>query len=157
MKTNILYQTNHGTTEKMVQYLAEKIEGEVKIFRIDQSQLNDMLDAQNIVIGGSIHAGKIQKSIRKFCNNNLDKLMGKNIGLFICCMLKAQEEEEFYNAFPEKLIKHSKVQGKFGGEILFDKMNFFERFLTRKVAKINESQSKISYDAIEEFISGWHK
>ena len=40
-----------------------------------------------------------------------------------------------------------------GGEFQFDKMNFIERFLTKKIAKVNSSVSKLRYDAINEFTS----
>lgn len=38
-----------------------------------------------------------------------------------------------------------------GGEFQFDKMNFIERFLTKKIAKVTSSVPRLRYDAIREF------
>ena len=59
--------------------------------------------------------------------------------------------EEMNKAFPEFLQRLSIPKAILGGEFQFDKMNFIERFLTKKIAKVNSSVSKLRYDAINEF------
>ena len=39
-----------------------------------------------------------------------------------------------------------------GGEFLFDKMNFIEKFITRKISKVVCSVSNLRYDAITVFL-----
>lgn len=53
----------------------------------------------------------IQKSIRSFCEQNLEALLQKETGLFICCMLKEKQEEQLESAFPEALRAHNKAFG----------------------------------------------
>ena len=39
-----------------------------------------------------------------------------------------------------------------GGEYRMDKMNFIEKFLTKKIAGVTESGSFLKLDAIDEFV-----
>lgn len=152
MKTNILYQSSHGTTERLAHMLSDVIQGKTKVYRIDQSNPEEMINADRIIIGGSIHAGEIQKAVSRFCKQYENQLREKETGLFICCLLKEQEQEEFYNAFPTELIKDAKAHGIFGGEIVFKNLNLFEKFLTRVFAKIKQDVSTISYDKVDLFV-----
>jgi len=93
----------------------------------------------------------IQKRVKDFCEKNIDILLTKEIGLFMCGMQKRQLEEEFHNAFPEKLRVYSKSNLLAGGEFIFEKMNFLEKAIVRKVANTNESKSEINEAGIVEF------
>ena len=69
MKTLILYATRHGCAEKCATKL-----------------------------GGSIHAGKIQKGVKDFCAKNLEVLKGKRLGLYLCCMEEGPKAEAQFAA-----------------------------------------------------------
>ena len=62
-------------------------------------------------------------------------------------------ENQFNESFPEELIKHVSATGIFGGEFNFEKMNFIERAMLRKIAKVDKSVSKISEENIAKFVS----
>ena len=55
------------------------------------------------------------------------------------------------NAFPKELHEVAKANAYFGGEFNFEKMNFFEKFIIRKISHVKESVSKIDHAAIEQF------
>ena len=125
MKTLIIYATSHGCTEKAVKELSQKLSGEITALDLKQIKSPSLFEFDRIIIGGSIHAGQIQKQIRNFCSTNLEQLKSKEIGLFICCMYEAEiAREEIKNAFPEELHQMAKTEAIFGGEYNFDKMNF---------------------------------
>ena len=152
MKTLIIYTTSHGCTGKAVKELSQKLSGEVNAIDIKYQQSPCLDEYDRVIIGGSIHAGQIQKRIREFCNSNLNELRSKEIGLFICCMYEPEiAREEIQNAFSEELHQMAKTEAIFGGEFNFGKMNFIEKLLVRKIAKVNESVSKIDYHSIEQF------
>ena len=113
----------------------------------------DIRTYDRIILGTAIYAGSPNRKITQFCHNNQLLLEQKVIGLFICCMNEEQEAEEMNKAFPEFLQRLSIPKAILGGEFQFDKMNFIERFLTKKIAKVNSSVSKLRYDAINEFTS----
>jgi len=108
-------------------------------------------DFSTVIIGGSIHIGKVQQKIRRYCEDHLDELLTKKLGLFICYMNKDQEMEEYINSFPAALIQHAHAEGYFGGEFDFDKLNFIERFIVRKNLGHKESITRIDSQSINHF------
>jgi len=154
MKTLIVYSSKHGCTEKCTSILKEKMTGKIEVFNIKTTPQMDLSIYSTIIIGGSIHAGQIQKKIKDFCRNNLSILQEKKLGLFICCMEEGQKaEDQFHQAFPADVIKHASATGIFGGEFNFEKMNFIEKSIVKKVAKVEKSVFKISTENIDTFIT----
>ncbi|CUO23470.1 flavodoxin domain-containing protein [Clostridium sp. NSJ-49] len=135
MKTLIIYGSNHGCAKKCAELLEENLKGEVDIVDIRKDITLDLNNYDKVVIGGSIYMGKIQKEIEEVCESYCDNLKEKKLGLFICCMNEENVEKQIKDNFPEKLILSAKVQGYFGGAFNFKDMNFFERFIIRKVFK----------------------
>lgn len=152
MKNLIIFATQHGCTEKCALALKEKLNGETALCRIGKTAVPDLEQFDQIVIGGSIHVGKIQTKLQKFMADKGLVLTHKRFGLFLCCGYDGQTAiDQFNNAFPESLRSMALAKGIFGGEFDFKKMNMLERLVTRKVAKINESQSNIDFTAIDAF------
>ena len=60
-------------------------------------------------------------------------------------------QQQFQNAFPAELIQHATATGMFGGEFNFEKMNFIEKAIIKKISKIEKSVSKIDEQSIVEF------
>lgn len=151
MKTLIIYATKYGCTENCSKLLKDKLIGEVTTVNIKNDTIPDITSFDNIIVGGSIYIGKIQKEIRNFCTENLNVLNKKNIGLFICAMQKDNIETELNSAFPDELLSHAVVKESFGGEFIFKKMNFLERFIIKMIAKTENDISDISKENINKF------
>lgn len=152
MKTAIVYISKHGTTEKIAGKIAGKINvPDENIFNLRENRNPDIQHFERVIIGGSIHAGMIQKRVKDFCEKNLNILLTKETGLFMCGMQKPQMEEEYKNAFPQSLREHSKAYLLAGGEFIFEKMNFLEKAIVRKVSNISETTSEINQPGIEVF------
>ncbi|MFW5820410.1 MAG: flavodoxin domain-containing protein [Bacteroidota bacterium] len=153
MKTLIIYISKHGTTEKVAREIAKKLKVKEKdIVNLRKERNPDINGHERIIIGGSIHAGMVQKRIKDFCGKNMDTLLDKEVGLFLSAMDKNRYKEEFNNAFPEKLRNHSKAKAVTGGEFNFEKMNFLEKAIVKKVGNVEESVSDINYSEIERFV-----
>lgn len=155
MKTLILYMTHHGTTRKVVEYLKTKLGTDTQSFNLENHDVPDLADYGAVIVGGSIHIGQIQTGVKRFCELHKEELLKKRLGLFICFMNKELGQEEFDNAYARELREHAIAHGLFGGELLFDKMNFIERFIVKMVAKQNQSQSQLDYTAIEKFVGAF--
>jgi menaquinone-dependent protoporphyrinogen oxidase len=152
MKTLILYATRHGCAEKCAAKLGAALQGEVKTVNFKDAGAIGLADYEAVVIGGSIHAGKVQKGVKDFCAKNLEVLKSKRLGLFLCCMEEGPKaEEQFAGAFPKELVDAASARGLFGGEFDFDRMNWLEKAIIKKVSKIDASVSKIKEQAILDF------
>lgn len=139
MKTLIAYSTTLGCTEQCASRLKEDLGPDVEMFRISRRRKINMDLYSTVIIGGSIHEGLIQHSVRKFCETYIDHLMKLEVGLFICCVEPGEDEQELlHRAFPEELLKHSLANGYFGGELNFKKMNLLQKIMTRKKARLEE-------------------
>ena len=156
MKTAIIYASKHGTTEKVAASIADKLAGtnKVELFSLKKNANPDISGFEMVILGSSIYAGQASKKMKTFCKENESALLQKKIGLFVCGMHpdKEQREKELKDAYPEVLQKKAAATGFMGGEFLFEQMNFFERFITKKIAKTNSSVHQIDWDAVDGFI-----
>jgi menaquinone-dependent protoporphyrinogen oxidase len=155
MKSLIVYCSSHGTVEKAASLLSEYLEGEVFTVDLKREGLKmDLSNFENVIIGGSIHAGSIQRKVKQFIKEYHDELLTKELGLFLCCMHDGDVAiEQFNNSFPIELRKNSEAMGLFGGEFLVSKMNFLEKQIVKKVSGVSSDQSNLDLEAIKEFAS----
>lgn len=154
MKTLIAYASTHGTTEKVARRIAELLEGrQAEIVNLRQETPADLSRFDRIIIGGSIHAGQVQGRVKQFCEKNLLHLLEKPLGLYLCGMNEPEYQQELERAFPELLRRHAKSRKVMGGEFLFDKMNFFQRMVVKKISGIHETVSRIDEAALKAFVA----
>ncbi|NQV01340.1 MAG: flavodoxin [Bacteroidia bacterium] len=152
MATLIVYMTSHGCAEKAAEMIRDLLPGEVTLINLENFEVPPLEKFDTVIIGGSIRIGSIQKRIRKFCEKNLEQLLTKKTGLFICCMFEGDTAlEQFNSAYPEALGKHSTTIGLFGGELEFEKMNAFEKMIIKQVANISVDVSKFNKEAVKVF------
>ncbi|MCG8410229.1 MAG: flavodoxin domain-containing protein [Bacteroidales bacterium] len=152
MKIAIVYATKHGCTEKCANELVDKLPNKPQVFNLNTSPSINLSEYDTVIIGGSIHIGTINRKLKKFINANINELLSKRIALYICCLFSGQKaEEQFQNAYPDELKKIALATGYFGGELIFEKMNFIERAMAKKVANIESNTSLINTKAINDF------
>jgi menaquinone-dependent protoporphyrinogen oxidase len=154
MATAILYRTNHGTTYKVSKLVkSELTDSFVELINMAKVNKVNFSLYDTIIIGGSIHGGKIQSELKKFMRKNEDELMQKELGLFLCCMEVGEKaKEQFEENFPEKLRTHARASATLGGEFLVEKMNFFEKIVVKKLTGILQTVSKINEEALRLFV-----
>lgn len=154
MNILLVYNTRHGCAEKAALEISRLLGEHVEMVNLRQGHNFPEIDNYDtVIIGGSIHMGKVQKKVRKFMQKYRAQLFNKRLGLYLCHMYEGDmAEKQLNNAFPEELRNHAVVTGLFGGEFDFEKMNFLERKIIQKVAKVDASVSKFNNDAIERFV-----
>ncbi|WML42880.1 flavodoxin domain-containing protein [Neobacillus sp. PS3-40] len=153
MKTVILYATKYGSVEHAVEILESKLVGKVQHLNIMKEDVPTLIDYDQVIIGGSIYVGKIQRKLSKFVTKNLPLLLTKRIGLFICAGEKLQEvrEKELVDAFPNDLFNHAICKDIFGYEIHYEKLNFLEKKMVGAVLGLKEGCSELSEEKITDF------
>jgi menaquinone-dependent protoporphyrinogen oxidase len=150
-KTLIAYSTTLGCTEQCASKLKDDLGEGVEMVRISRRRRFNLQNYDTIIVGGSIHEGMIQRSVHKFCEANLDVLLQKQIGLFVCCIdPNANEQELIERAFPDRLVKHALASGFFGGELNIKKMNLLQKIMTRKAARL-QKEPDIDFQKILDF------
>ena len=153
MKTLIIYATQHGTTRTCVEMLSSQLAGEVMMLDLKEQKTIDMDPYDTVVLGGAIHAGRLDGKIRSFSLEQKDQLLKKKLGLFICGMEDKEEEinKQLSLNYPEDLLSHAVARTSFGGQLLFSRMAPITRWFMQKMSKSKEDIKKIRTNAINEF------
>lgn len=153
MKTAIIYASSHGTTEKVAKQIHLGLGADSTcLINLKATRTVDLSMFDTLIIGGSIHAGQMQGRVKTFCKKNMVDLLQKRVGLFMVGMSEPEFENEFNNAFPELLRNHAITSKCVGGEFLFEKMNFLEKLIVKKVSGITQNISKIDDNKIAELV-----
>ncbi len=154
MATLIIYTSRHGTTEKIAALLSQELKNQpADMVDLRKARLPDLKDYDQVILGGSIHIGQIQRKLKHFCKKHEAELFTKRLGLYLCFMLEDKAKEEFHNAYPEALRRHATALGMFGGEFIFEKMNQLEQLVMRKATHETESVYNIHEQAVDDFIA----
>ncbi|WP_026478467.1 flavodoxin domain-containing protein [Alkaliphilus transvaalensis] len=151
MKVVLLYASKYGATEKAAKLMAEQLKGEVKLINLKEEIPSTIEEFDTVLLASSIYAGRMQGEISKFTTTYKDQIMNKNIGVFVCCKEENPEKITEYLKLnlPEEMIKKAFIKEYLGHEVKFDKMNFFERFLLKRILKVKESYSQINLEGIK--------
>ncbi|MDR2475873.1 MAG: flavodoxin domain-containing protein [Bacteroidales bacterium] len=160
MKTAIIFTSKHGTTAKVTQMIAARLTGnQVSVINLKKDKIPDINLFDGIILGTSIYAGTSSKTMQRFCKENIEALKRKRPALFVCGMEldETKQQQELSNAYPQELYEYA-VAGCFaGGEFQFEKMNFFERAIIKRIAKTDKSVSQIKKDGIDRLVTEYEK
>ncbi len=151
--TLIIFASNHGTVEKCARELFRLIDGKVDICNLSRREtLPDLTHYDSVIVGGSIHSGKIQAEIATFCEENRNELAAKRLGLFINCIYTGEKaQRQLDEAFPEELRRNAVVCDYFGGEADELKLNFWERIVTTQMIEEEDLVVTLSNERIKRF------
>ncbi|WP_321519780.1 flavodoxin domain-containing protein [uncultured Bacteroides sp.] len=156
MKTAIIYLSKYGTTKKVAGMIgARLIEDEVTMVDLSENKSPDLSFYDRIIVGSSVYTGTAKKKFKEFLIvNHVSLFAVREIGLFLCGMEpdSVKQQEEMDRSFPEELLRHSKVRGFMGGELILEKMNFIDRLIVKKLMKTTASVYNINEQAIDLFV-----
>lgn len=140
MKTIIIYATKYGYTEDCVQEMKSQLQGDVLTVNILTEKISSLDAFDNVIIGGSIYMGQINKKLKAFCESNMTSLKGKRVALFLCCGLPENFELNLASAFPSELREMAIARECFGGELRTDKMKGPDKIISRMMNKVATNQ-----------------
>ncbi|MGL5674929.1 MAG: flavodoxin domain-containing protein [Cellulosilyticaceae bacterium] len=135
MKTLIVYGSKHGFTEECAMKLKEKMGKDVVCMNLKKEKVQSLESYGRVLIGSSIYAGMFQKEVKAFCEEHLQELLKKEVGIFGSGGMASKFREAVEQNVSADLVKHAKVITCFGGEFRFKQMNFFERAIVKMVSK----------------------
>lgn len=142
LKNIVIYESRYGSTEKYAKWIGEELK--CKVSKIDDIKIDDLLNYDNIVFGGWLHAGKL-KGFRKI-EKSYQKLKDKNLIVFmvgLCIMDDKTYEELMKNNFSNiNNIKPFYLRGAFN----FEKLSKIDKFMMSGLRKFLESRKEEEKD-----------
>jgi len=151
----IAYATKYGCTEKCAGMLADKLNQmgqQADLCNLKSGASINLQNYDKILIGGSIYAGRIQKEVSVFCSGNRNALVMKKLGFFICGLSEGETaEKQLETCFPQELLSRASARENFGSQLIFEKMNFMERMIIKKITKKDSDYSNILEANIDRF------
>jgi len=152
VRTLIVYATRYGCARKAAEKLCELFGADAALVDLARDRDPDPGPFDAVIVGGSIQAGRVQRTVRAYCGKRAAELGGKRLGLYLCCMYEGDvAHKQLADAFPEALRDRATACGLFGGELDFEKVGFAARLVVRKVAGVTESVFKFDAGAVEAF------
>jgi menaquinone-dependent protoporphyrinogen oxidase len=153
MKILVAYASRFGTTEKCAVMLADILSrkgNEVELIDLKRDEHVKPDNYDLIIIGGSFVASKMNTFVEKFVKRNLNILLSKKTGIFMCGAVE-DWENEIKKGFPAELLDKAIAKGYFGYEMNWDRWNFRIRNMMKKTSNITETVSKINTENIKKF------
>lgn len=145
MNKLLLYTSKTGSTKKCAEYIANDTNVEL----LEVSNFKGSLDSYNtIILGTPVYVGQIDKVLSEFIKTNEDLLLNKDLIIYLCCMNQDTYDEMINLNFSEKIRNHAKIINV-GGAYYLDKLNWFKRFVVKKLAKVTETTESFNYSNLD--------
>jgi menaquinone-dependent protoporphyrinogen oxidase len=149
-KKLLLYETKKGMTQKLAQILKERL-SDMDVF--EAKKFNGTMDQyESIILGTPIYMGKINKHIKKVINEKANTLSNKKIAIYLCGMAMEDEPQVIMNNFTQK-EKDQYFIRYLGGAYNFERMNFLQKFIIKKLTGENQSKEVVLEKRMEELIN----
>ena len=117
MKYVIIYWTRFGNNKRIVDYLAEKLQGEVQIFKTDEADPAKMPDADYYVFSAAAEAFQLQKNMKMFMKN-IENMGGKKYGIINTHNLKKNWLKKMEKPLSKKnMVKVAEVDFRMEGDV----------------------------------------
>ena len=157
-KIAILYESVEGHTATVVERMDaifQETGCAVTKVRCKASSIQAIEEADGIVIGGSIHAGRHNKKLIRFVADHRDLISVKPNAFFLVCLTanydtpeKKSEVEGYLREFETRTGLTPGVSHAFAGAILYTKYNFVIRAIMKSIAKKEGGDTDTSRDHI---------
>jgi len=160
MKTLVVYASKNGYSRECAQQIATNLgDGSVAVDCKKEVKKTSLADFGAVVLGGGIHVGKLPGYLRRYCAKNTTELMGKRIGLFLCCTETdpAGHQKYFDTNFPMELVKQTQLKGWFGGRIIFAEHNVVTRAILKKIQGTGDDFRGERPESVRAFIEDFKK
>jgi len=147
VKGLIVYGTRYGTSAECARRLGERLSGSADLADVRTAATIERREL--VVIGGPIYGGKLLPAVSRYCDAHREALLSTTVGLFICCLYSGEAAEaELTSAFPPWLFAHARSRKVFGGSVHLKELRLIDRYLVRKVARVEGDIAAIDDSAI---------
>lgn len=152
MKTLIAYGTKYGTTRKAAEEISKRLPGEIDLINLKEDNDVDVCAYDVILIGASVYGGNIQREVRSFFDKQKHNLLAKPYGIFIAAGNNLEVERNYRVYVGKSIYDHAEIKEYIGYSYDFTKMNFFEKTIIKKVAKVTENVEKLDESGLNRVV-----
>lgn len=145
MKTVILYDTKKGCTKKCAEYLHEKVPNS-ELFTL-QTFDTSLQNYDSVILLSPIYVGQVRKGMKKLIEAHRSELLQRPLSIALCGMNKDGFDETIQLSFDKEIREHAAIH-LVGGAYYFDKLNFLEKMVVKKIAKVSQSSEEINYEEL---------
>ena len=165
----IAYATGEGQTAKVAARLAETLgdRGHEATLADVNAASPTVDDADAVLVGASIHAGKHQSAVTSFVREHHDELAARPNGFFQVSLSSATDDEQrraeaagYVEDFVADTEWHPDRIGLFGGALRYSEYGFLKRLVMKQIAKsaTGDTDTKRDYEytdwaEVEQFAS----
>jgi menaquinone-dependent protoporphyrinogen oxidase len=146
MKLLIVYSTSEGHTASIAAFMADLAEAKgLEVDLLDSASLTESLTDQGwdaALVGGSVHQGIHQISLRVFVQNNLNLLKTLPSAFFSVSLSAAvnddmhrEEAQSYVSSFLEDMGWQPKETACFAGAIKHGEYDYFKHMVLRLLAR----------------------
>lgn len=151
MKALIVYRSKYGAAAECARRIAACLNAECDVTDLKERK-PDPAPYDLIVIGGSIYAGRMQRSVQRYCEKHRDALRAMPVGCYISCLYKGdQAREELEANYPGWLKAHACAADWLGGQIRLKEMKKLDRLLYTRISGVTEDVTALDDERIQTF------
>ena len=155
MKTLILFASRYGATEEIAYMLKSAVGGDVTVRNIRERGIT--LDGYDtVIIGSCVYMFKLDKHIKRFLRRNEKTLMGKRLGVYLCCYTPPGTEGYLEHYFSPEQHAHAAAKDILGGKMQYEKMSYaykqlFGALMTSPQYRAQYAEPKLDIARIDAF------
>ena len=149
MKTIIIYDTKHGFTKEVAEFVL-KNEEDASLFHIQDANIS-LNEYVNVYIGSYILKGKLSKHTQNFIKKNKVDLLKKRLKLFLSALDASDFNNAVQNSLDPDIFYHAKKTNT-GGKVVFDSLSYFEKRSLKKRINITSDTFNFNEQKILELI-----
>ena len=123
MKTLILFASRYGATEEIAYMLKSAVGGDVTVCNVRERGIS-LAEYDTVIIGSCVYMFKLDKHIKRFLRRNEKALMGKRLGLYLCCYTTPGTDGYLEHFFSPELLAHAAAKDILGGKMQYEKMSY---------------------------------
>lgn len=150
MKIAALYTTEYGSVTTILESLKKEVHHQLDLFNIIEVAPPNVASYDAILLGGSIHMGKLQREMGRFIKKNMETIQTVPLYLFVCSAETKDTTAYFQTSFPEVILEKARDRFTLGGEIVLEKLTGAHRLILKMVGKASDFSS-VSQEELRRF------
>jgi menaquinone-dependent protoporphyrinogen oxidase len=152
MKSLIAFATKYGATKRCADILSTELAGDVSICRLEKGRGCEIGEADLVIIGAPIYAGRTPGVVDSFFTEHKEELLARRLALYLCCLHEGEKAEaQLEEAFPPWLSAHAEKRAVLGGVVRLKALKTLDRFIVTKLAGVTSDVERLDRDRIADF------